>query len=324
MKKFFAILLAMMLVLSMSAVAMAATPTTEATFNFNKTYQNAAGETAATYPAEKLGFTVAPAANNPDTTTITIEDQTVNANPDQILIGVPSYDKVGTWNYTVSEVKGNTKGVTYYDNSFNVRVVVTYAEADGKVDYDTLVASTHITSRVNDIKVTGIVNRYDLGTLTVDKNVTGNLASQTQKFDIDVVFTSDKPVLSAIQGVTGWTLDDGVYTSNTVTVHLAHGDSVATIANIPAGVSYKVVEQAKHEAADANGSNPATGYTVSYTGDEGTIAADGTSAAVVTNQKGTTVDTGITTDSLPYIMLIGLVVISGVIMLINRRKACND
>lgn len=324
MKKFFAILLVMMLVLSMSAVAMAAEGSTlsdEQTFTFTKSYKTTAGATPATFPEETLKFTVTKAAGNPDNTMIEISDHTVSTSSGNVTVKIPQYSTVGKWNYTVKEVAGNTQGVTYSATEFGVQVLVTYDENDSTKLEAQVVFTTKGTGEG---KIDEIVNTYDLGTLTVDKNVTGNLASQTQQFDIDVVFTSTKPVRSDIEGVTGWTENNGVYTSNTVTFSLAHGDSVATIANIPAGVSYKVVEQAKHEAADANGSNPATGYTVSYTGAEGTIAAGVTSEAVVTNQKGTTVDTGITTDSLPYIMLIGLVVISGVIMLINRRKACND
>ena len=202
------------------------------------------------------------------------------------------------------------------------------------MSYDTtnpnqLVAVTSFTSGTTGNKIDEIVNKYDLGTLTIDKNVTGNLASQTQKFDIDVTFTSDKPVLSAISGaadiaVSEWTLgEDNKYTV-TETVSLAHGDSVATFSNIPAGVSYTVAEQSKHTEADANGSDISKGYTASYTNANDNIAADTTSAATVLNTKGTTVDTGITMDSLPYIMLIAFVAVIGAVMLIKRLKASND
>ena len=329
MKKFFAIFLTMMLILSMSIAAFAEadepSPSASTTFTFEKSYQTTAGATPATYPAETLKFVVTAVEGNPDNTMITIADHTVASNPGNVTVTVPTYSKTGKWNYTISEQQGSTQGVTYSENSFNVQVFVSYDTTNP----NQLVAVTSFTSGTTGSKIDEIVNKYDLGTLTIDKNVTGNLASQTQKFDIDVTFTSDKPVLSAISGaadiaVSEWTLGaDNKYTV-TKTVSLAHGDSVATFSNIPAGVSYTVAEQSKHTEADANGSDISKGYTASYTNANGNIAADTTSAATVLNTKGTTVDTGITMDSLPYIMLIAFVAVIGAVMLIKRLKASND
>lgn len=329
MKKILAILLAMMLVLSMGVAAFADEPVTpepstaptgsEAkTFTFSKTYQTSAGETPATIPSESLKFNVTAADGNPDDTKIIIADHTVVGNPGSVTVSVPSYSTVGKWNYTVKEVAGNTQGVTYTDTEFGVQVTVTYVNGN-------LVAETSFTTKDgSNKKIEGIVNKYDLGNLTVTKTVDGNLASKTQKFDIDVTFTSSKPVASTISGAVtilpgAWTTEsDGTY-SYKATVSLANGET-ATFNNIPVGVSYTVEEQAKHTAADANGSNPATGYTATYVGQSSDIIVEG-NAATVTNTKGTTPDTGITTDSLPYIMLLGFVVLAGAAMLIKRRAA---
>lgn len=319
MKKLISLVLALVLVLSLSTVAFAdtvtLTPSEETELKFTKNYTTSAGEKTATYPAEVLKFTVTAAQGNPDSTMISVTDHTVAANPDNVVISVPSYNTVGKYNYTVTEVPGNTQGVSYSDVTFGVQVVVTYDPEDSTK----LTSEVVFTTKEGTGKVDTIVNMYDLGTLTVDKNVEGNLASKTQKFDIDVVFTSTKPVLSDIDGVTGWTLVDGVYTSNTVTVSLADGDTVHTFANIPAGVEYTVVEQAKHLEKDDNGSDGSKGYTVDYTNDHGSIAADTTSDAVVKNTKGTELDTGVVLDNAPYIVLMVVAVLGMGVMLTKKR-----
>lgn len=328
MKKLFAIMLALMLVLTMgSALAEGVTPSEAKTLKFKKIYTTTAGETPAAIPSEELSFEVDADENNPDDTMVSIQDTAVTGSPAEITINVPSYDTVGKWNYTISEVAGNTQGVTYSTNTFGVQVLVSYDEADPT----RLVSQVAFTTNADGTgaKVDSITNTYDLGTLTVTKTVTGNLASHTQKFDIDVTFHADNPVKSQITGAAtinaaDWTedLENGGYTY-TATVSLAHGET-ATFNKIPDGVTYTVVEQAKHTAADASGNNAGAGYNVTYTNDEGEITADTTFEATVKNEKGAQVDTGITTDNLPYIVLMGIVVLAGVAMIAKRRMAHND
>ena len=272
-----------------------------------------------------MRFEVTAVAGNPDGTMISIADHTVAGNPDNnVTVDVPAYSKTGKWNYTISEISGNTQGVTYSNTSFNVQVFVSYDTTNP----NKLVAATSFTSGTTGNKIEEIVNNYDLGTLTITKNVTGNLASRTQKFEIDVTFTSDNSVLSAISGAADIAVGDWIRGADskytvTKTVSLSHGET-ATFSNIPEGVSYMVTEKDQHTAEDTNGSDISKGYTVTYANREGTIAADTASTATVQNQKGATVDTGITMDSLPYIMLIAFVAVIGAVMLIKRIKASND
>lgn len=328
MKKFLSLMLALLMVMSLSTVAWAVPTPSEATsFTFSKSYQTTAGVAVTAAPAETLGFTVTADANNPDTTAITIEDQKVsNGN---ITVTVPSYSMPGKWNYTVTEAQGSTQGVTYSTTPFDVQVMVAF----DAIDTNKLVATTTFTTKIDnaggaviDNKVTGIVNKYDSGTLTVGKEVSGNLASREQLFDIDVTFTkeTDKTVGSTISyggdksiAPAAWTGD-----SVTVTVQLKDGDDV-TFTNIPAGVTYTVAEKAKHAAADdANGSDASKGYKVTYTGANTNVevAADSVNTVTVNNEKGTSVDTGITLDSLPYILLLGLAVAGLVLFAVKRRS----
>ena len=334
MKKLFALLLTLALVLSFGITAMAAEPvmTSKATTYeaLIKTYNVVGGNDATLYPAETLTFTSTPAVGNPDPTNLTVNDLEVTGNTKQkLVINVPAYSKVGVYHYTITENAGNTQGVTYTTDAVNVSVLVEYDYTDEDGDGYGLKATIGVTNAAGEgegeLKHDTFTNTYSLGSLTVSKEVAGNLASQSQEFAIDVTFTSDKPVLSTItcgdgQTITSanWTQAESVYTAK-VTVKLIHGQDV-TFNNIPAGVTYTVVEQAKHEAPDPNGSNPETGYTVTYEGETGTIAENVTAAAKVINTKGTTVNTGVVLDSLPYVLLIAVAVVAVVLFTVRKRR----
>ena len=134
MKKLLAWLLLALLSVGLSATALAAVgsetqksdASIPATFNFYQSYITSDNATPNTFPAETLHFTVVRAASNPDDTMITIADQTVDANPDEIVINVPAYTKVGHYIYTVTETAGSTQGVAYSAASFDVEVLVDF------------------------------------------------------------------------------------------------------------------------------------------------------------------------------------------------------
>lgn len=330
MKKLFALLLTLALVLSFGVTALAAEPAmTSPEFTTDivlKDYNLVGTETADLYPAETLTFTSTPVEGNPDMSkNLTVSDLDVAGNADQKLtINVPAYDKVGVYHYTITENVGNTQGVTYTTGSVELSVLVQYDYTDENQDGYGLKATIGVTiSEEDNQKHDTFTNTYSLGSLTVSKEVAGNLASQTQKFSIDVTFTSDKPVLSTIsyggdKSIAPEAWGEG---SVTVTVELTHGQDV-TFSNIPAGVTYTVTEQAKHEAADPNGSNPETGYTVTYADEKsaGTITADTVDTVKVVNTKGTTVNTGVVLDSLPYILLIAVAVVAVVLFTARKRR----
>lgn len=334
MKKLFALLLTLALVLSFGITAMAAEPiTTSKATTYEaliKTYNVVGGNDATLYPAETLSFTSTPAVGNPDPTNLTVNDLEVTGNTKQkLVINVPAYSKVGVYHYTITENAGNTQGVTYTTDAVNVSVLVEYDYNDKDGDGYGLKATIGVTNAAGEgegeLKHDTFTNTYSLGSLTVSKEVAGNLASQSQEFAIDVTFTSDQPVLSTITCGDGqtivpaaWTQVESMYTTM-VTVKLIHGQDV-TFNNIPAGVTYTVVEQAKHEAPDPNGSNPETGYTVTYEGETGTIAENVTAAAKVINTKGTTVNTGVVLDSLPYVLLIAVAVVAVVLFTVRKRR----
>lgn len=321
MKKILSLVLALMLILSLAVAASAdasVAPSEALTFTFGKDYATTAGgAVAAGVPTETLKFTVTADGANPDDTMITMEDQTAAAAPGEITVSVPAYSAVGKWNYTVKEVAGDTQGVTYAEDVFTVQVLVVYSETEpGK-----LVATASVTAGAQK-KVEGVVNKYDSGSLKVTQGISGNLASKDQKFDVDVTFTAEKgktvrnEITYAEQTIAP---ADWVGGAVTVTVQLAHGEDV-TFTNIPAGIAYSVADQSKHTEEDPNGSDPAKGYTVTYTGGTGTVAADAAAEAVVTNTKDAAVDTGIVLDSAPYMLLVAVSVVGLSVIALGKRS----
>lgn len=351
MKKLLALLLAALL-FSLGAAALAEETTYDpndqstwrtepTTFTFTKTYVKEATTKAAAevFPAETLAFTVAKAAGNtnPDDTMITVDNAqntyTATGVTNTIRVNVPAYSKVGKYDYTITEVAGSAQGVSHYDGtSLNVAVFVTFDYEHKTLNVDAGVEKASADAE----KMDKLYNQYDVGGLEVSKAVEGNLSDKTVAFDIDVTFKTQtgKTVWSDITYSGGTdtgtqTIAKGWTGENKVTIHLKHGDSVA-FANIPAGVTYTVLEQAKHTEAGLN--DPAKGYTATYANKDnretasgsGEIAKDDADTVAITNTKNTGINTGITLDSLPYIIALAVVAVGAVLFLVRRRHREDD
>lgn len=330
MKKFVAILLTLMLVLGIGA-AVAEAPTTYEdmkTITITKNYELTNEGTVS--PTETFNFTIA--ANS---VTDAAEDVTVANMPmptigsvtyvdgeagsatksKTVEISLPDYTSVGIYTYIIKETAGTTAGVTYYGKDILLKVTV--IEQGGKIR----VAAVHTEeghSGTGDNKKDTFANTYEAGTLNVTKTVAGNLGDQSKKFDFTVKFTKPdgKDVNSTITatvagvGATNFNIawdDKGTYT---YTFQLAHGQK-ASFANLPYGVTYTVTEAA------------AEGYTTKV-GETATSEVKGsidaaTQTEAFTNTKTGEIDTGVTTENLPYVLLIGFVVLAGAALLIKRK-----
>ena len=327
MKKFVAILLTLMLVLGIgAAVATEAevTPTTDTdltdhgTVTIKKVYKlvGAGTSPAETFTLEQVGVgrvTDGDATSAPALGTITgaafnegaaTADGTTIGN---ITVALPEYTNVGVYEYTLQEVAGNTAGVAYYGKT--IKLVVTVV--NGTVG-NIRVAAVH-TEDEGGTKSSEFINTYRAGTLKVSKTVAGNLGDKNKYFEFKVTLTGENgKTYGASYAVTGGSKDDNpksIVIGQETTFMLKHGDTLS-IANLPYNVTYTVTE-----TADAD-------YETTKTGDTGTINAAEQTAAF-TNTKEGSIDTGVTTENLPYVLLIGFVVLAGAALLI-KRKAHNN
>lgn len=320
MKKFHAILLAAMLLLSVGAVAVAdeevpatnlftkkldilntGTTIGDVIFSFKTTFNNYKADNISTTEAVKEDV------NAPIVTlgSVTLNSTTTSGN---VTISHGTFPKVGIYTYDVTENETNVAGIVNYDKTMQLKVTVTNDDKGG--------FNTSYKLHTNNTKVTEITNTYKAGSLSVNKEVTGALGDKNKYFDFTVVLTgeSGKNYAETFNASTT-TADEGQNNPTIVKLGsnnftLKHGQTFQ-IENLPYGVSYTVTESSYAD------------YNTTKSGDTGSIDASA-KVAKFTNTKGdTSPDTGITTDSLPYVMLLGFVLLAGAALIIKRRVAHN-
>ena len=314
MKKFVAILLTLMLVLGVSG-ALAADPNLpNATFKKNYTENGGTAPAATfTFKAEFKALGEGATAEAPALSISNVVTTGAGNNYTATISPEGDFRSVGKYYYTVSEEQGNVAGITYAAPLY-LMVLVTNGE-DGA-----LVPSYYLYKDENkDTKEDTFTNTYSAGTLTVKKTVTGNLGDKNKEFDFTVTFAAPQgkdwtPAIDASEGAT--MVEDNPMS---YTFKLKH-DAMATFGNLPYGVTYTVTEVGAKE--NEKGVLMNGDYEVTKTGDSGTIGA-ATQTAAFTNNKNGSIDTGVTTENLPYVLLIGFVVLAGAALLI-KRKAHNN
>ena len=326
MKKFLAILMAMMLVFSLCGVAMADGYTDASTATLKKTYEL---EGSGKSPAETFTFSAltctnvtdaaagvtadkAPVPTIANSAVYTVGEAGSDTKTKSITINLPTYDSVGIYTYSFTEKVGNTAGVTY--RSEPIKLVVTVLEINGKVR----IAGVHAETGDGE-KTDTFVNTYSAGSLSVTNEVKGILGDKTKEFEVTVTFTapSGKTVNSVISYVDGTETKTiaANWTNNTATAKISLKDGETVIFNnIPYYVTYSVTE------ADYTGNNGGYDEAKITYGDTDQEIDSAAETVKVTNNKGGKVDTGVYTDNMPYIMLMGIVVLAGAVLLMKRRS----
>lgn len=332
-KKILTILMALALTLAATTAAFATEPggTTPPTYTdmetvtITKNYN--AANSGMNSPAETFRFTIAPASVTDAADGVTVDNMPVPAigsvayaageagsanKAKEITVTLPTYTSVGVYTYTIRETAGTTAGVTYYGD--DIRLVVTVIQA---ADNKLRVAAVHTEAAGAAGKSDAFANVYEAGSLSVRKAVTGNMGDREKHFDVTVTFTAPagKTVNEAItytEGDATRSIAASAWVNGTAsaTISLKH-DQTVTFTNIPYGVTYTVAE------ADYTGE----GYDAArYAFDDSNRTIDSAAEGVtITNNKGVTVDTGITLDSAPYILLLAVAAIGVAAMLRKRR-----
>ena len=323
MKKILSIALVLVLVLSLGATAFAADEVTYtdgqgASFTLKYT---GSGKPEETFKFSDFTCTDVQNAGAGITTEnapkpTKIADVTVSATEESktVNIALPTYTTVGVYTYTFNQTVGTTAGVTYYkagtEQQMKLVVTVIQDETEGANPDKLRIAAVHVEAGSTDADKTGeIENTYEGHKLTVSKTVEGNFADRTKDWNFTVVLTAPEgtTVNNTIQQ--GETDIAGGWTTKTLTFTLKHGESI-DISNIPVGTTYTVVETESGE----------NGYTTEGEVTTATALSEDTEVDVK-NTKNTTPDTGISLDSLPYILIVAVVLSAAVVMFINKRRS---
>lgn len=252
---------------------------------------------------------------------ITLDSTTTSGTA---TINLPTYSAVGKYTYTFHQNHGSKAGVTYYESGTvqTMKLVVTVIEESGKKR----VASVHVEGGDTAAdKNKGIGNTYHAGKLTIGKQVTGTLGDHEKYFDVEVTFVpeSGKTLASVIQYSGGKYSDKATVASNTATIQVKHNDTV-TFENIPKGTTYTVTE-ADYTSDGYDAALYALNESASTTtAINSSIENNETDAAVITNNKHAEIDTGISLDTLPYVVLLAVAALGAALLFIRRRRREED
>lgn len=324
MKKFVSILLACMLVLSLGVAAYAET-TDYSNYQDKqpkvyKTYQVNNGTAPAetfTFKFEGQSYVNGDGQTVTDATIPAIANATISFNAltatskGEATLGIDAKNyELGVYTYKVTEVAGDTAGVTYDDTKLYLVLTILRDENSGKH----FVAAMHYETVTGEKKGEdgAIVNEYDAGSLSVTKNIAGNMANIDKEFAITVRFAAptDKTVESTITVTKpDNTTETKKFTDGALsyTINLGEDDTV-TFTNLPEGVTYTVTENAENYTS----SLPTGGAT-------GDIAANDTDSVKITNTLTSEVDTGVTLDSIPYIVML-VAAVAAIAVVLTRKK----
>ncbi len=346
MKKIVSLLLAFVLTISLSTVAFAAQNDQDA--QFTKTYRITNEGT--TSPAETFTFAFTAESITDSNSNLGVDDmpEIPNSTVDfaegaattegtetdvSVALSEVEWPGVGIYVYKVKEVAGSTAGVVYDEGDAYLKVTVAYDEGTDTyyTAFVTMALDDSDNNGITDVKAGGFTNEYQAGKLEISKTVEGNMADPNAYFKVTVTLTGEAgKTYAESYSVTG-----GSYAGNPATINIGtptdfylRHDETITIANLPYGVTYSVVEadytteeEGGYDAAkySVNGSNAAElAEGATSVGEELDTASE---SVAITNSKGVVVDTGIGLDSLPYIMLLAIVFGAAVLFVMNKRRS---
>lgn len=231
-----------------------------------------------------------------------------------------AYPSAGYYFYKFQEVEGDSAGVTYNTNPYYIRVAVAYNSNSKALEISNITMFNEEWQ-----KVTGIENEYSAGKLTIQKIVTGNMANSDDTFEVTVKFTpkNGKKLKSTIAGSTSDTsLGDvkitGDENEKTATFKVK-AETKVLFTNIPADVTY-TVEETKADGYD----DPVYKTNQKENVHDGTIVGGSTDEVVITNNKGTTIDTGVFMNNLPYLLVLLFAAACGVGFVVSKKHGVKE
>ena len=240
-----------------------------------------------------------------------------------------NYTNVGTYYYKITETATTNAGVTI-STPTQMRVTVVNDEENGGVTIASVTFWKQADSDTADGEwkdkidgTTAFENTYTANSLTLKKTVRGNMGDKNNdKFTFKVTLTGENgKTYAESYAVTGGTANETTAVKvdgNAYSITIKHGEEI-TIANLPAGISYKVEEVA---------SDGYTAYTqygildsdkVAGNAVEGTTSAEAANVAF-TNVKEGTPDTGVILDNAPYILMLAVVAGGAMTLVIKKRR----
>lgn len=234
------------------------------------------------------------------------------------------FPNVGIYYYTVTEAASGTAGVTTHAGDMLLKVTVSHDLTTGALK-ETYAFYTQTDGKGNPKGDKGLAveNTYSAGSLTLTKEVKGEMRDEQKEFSFDVEFTEPekKTVESTITIIVAGdqehalTIAPSDWANGKVkkTVSLKAGQS-AIFENVPYEVTYTVTEN----GVDENGKvgEYAVGYDENQNGE---IKAKNITT-IVTNEIKTEIDTGVILDNAPYMLMLAVVAGGAMMLVIKKRR----
>ena len=345
-KKLLALLLAILMV-AMSAVAMADTAATATLTDLTKVFTTnfSTNNGIDRLPAETLDFTAAAISLTlPDGTTgdldgapqltgsIAPSDLNNTTDAPNAYTGTFSISTTAAWpsagiyTYKAVETASNIQGVTYSTDEILFEVLVSYVqETKDGVTSQVLKATNIGLKKVGETKTKNgtFTNAYNSGKVTITKTVTGNAGDMNDEFEVTLTFApaKDHSFSTNFDTVTVGS-EVKALTNNQLVVKVKQGSPVE-ITDIPEGTLVTAVETDKkvnQPGADRSNSLYDATYAVGETATNVASATAAGSTIAITNNRTSSIDTGVTTDSMPYILLMAFVAILAVAFVAKKRS----
>lgn len=257
------------------------------------------------------------------------------------------FNRVGTYTYKITETEGNTAGVAY-DTTPVYLVITVLADANGNPNqyYVALHKGSAGGNKVSgtpdddDDYAPAFTNTFTATTptppsggeggdeqpgvtaLSLQKLVTGNYGDTNQYFDFKVVFTvpSGKTFNGTISvnGDTSYKDKDNKGNPTSITKDATTGTFTATFklkanetltfGSVPVDMTYAFTEE-----------NQPTDYTATSANCSGTVTKDQNIKATITNNRDKDIPTGISLDSLPYVIILATVAAAAVLIVLKKK-----
>lgn len=257
----------------------------------------------------------------------------------QITFG--TFPHAGEYLYTVEETKGDAKGVTYSTDKYTLRVQVANGANDSLyVKSITAEKGTNTGNVYNKVTKILFTNTYRKnGSLTIEKNTTGDLADKTMKFDFTITFekSATEETLGDFTGTitrkNGGKPETVSGQNGIFNFALADGDKIV-FDKLPVGTKYEVKEKGvsndgytpsvtvwENNISSQKNGNESEDLSSLNKGKKNLVGEATNKVTFVNTYRDDVPVTGIIMNNLPFILLIGVAVLAfGTLAFLKKRR----